>query len=304
MSYDINFWKQLGPPRLSPEGVYGRLCEGKNVKGLAKLPVEEILDRLQFELSGFDPKEEFPLVSLQDGSIEISWSDQHFRFDFRGHVPEKTRKALVAIMKDFGCPLYDPQLDERYDTADGMGCAPAPSVEASEPSRPYINDLLKAIAAEAQVELQPAPSVIKLQHADVKDFPDAEWLADLTRQCDECGYARIGDFMVSAFSITFRAFYLQPNVIACLYQHELGLNWSEIIVFNADATSEVWCTWAGDPIVPPWSKRVVEQCRFLDLHDMMLEGWSGKPPAQLSASEFPQLFEASCARELQWRQSK
>lgn len=101
MSYDINFWKQERPLSLGAEEIYGHLCRGEPVDGLARLPVDSILGRLQQQFPKFDPKSEFPDVELENGNIEFGWSDQHFRFDLRGEVPAADRNALVRIMHDF-----------------------------------------------------------------------------------------------------------------------------------------------------------------------------------------------------------
>jgi hypothetical protein len=118
MSYDINFWKQERPLELSAQEIYQRLSKGESVDGLATLAVDRILAQLREAFPDFDPEEEFPLVSLDDGSIEFIWSDQYFRFDFRGEVGATHQNRLVRIMSDHGCPMYDPQVNKRYD-ADG-----------------------------------------------------------------------------------------------------------------------------------------------------------------------------------------
>lgn len=119
MSYDINFWKQQRSLSLGAEEIYGRLCSGEEVEGLTLLPVDTILARLKERFPAFDPTQEFPDVQLEEGNIEFIWSNFHFRFDFRGDVPAADRNAIVEIMRSFGCPMYDPQVNKRYDAADG-----------------------------------------------------------------------------------------------------------------------------------------------------------------------------------------
>lgn len=135
MSYDINFWKQERSLPLSAEQIYGRLCKREAVDGLARLPVDSILARLRERFPGFDPKADFPDVDVDGGNIEFIWSDQHFRFDLRGDVPAADRNALVQIMRDFGCPLYDPQVNQRYDADSGASPADAPAFEDATPEQ-------------------------------------------------------------------------------------------------------------------------------------------------------------------------
>jgi hypothetical protein len=49
------------------------------------------------------------------GSIEFSWSDQHFRFDLRGSCGECQK--LLDVMREFECPMYDPQEDQREEAS-------------------------------------------------------------------------------------------------------------------------------------------------------------------------------------------
>ena len=144
MSYDINFWKQERPLPLTAEEIYGHLCRREPVDGLARLPVDAILARLQQQFPQFDPKAEFPDVDVENGNIEFGWSDQHFRFDLRGEVSAADRNALVRIMHDFGCPLYDPQVNKRYDAAEGTAIGETPAFEDPTPEQKEQMEKLKA----------------------------------------------------------------------------------------------------------------------------------------------------------------
>lgn len=135
MSYDINFWKQERPLDLSAQQIYERLSRQEPVEGLAKLPVETILGELREAFPTFDPTEKFPLVSLDEGSIEFFWSDQFFRFDLRGEIGAAHENKLVTIMAEHGCPMYDPQLGRRYDAANGTALGDRPQFEDPSPER-------------------------------------------------------------------------------------------------------------------------------------------------------------------------
>jgi hypothetical protein len=127
LSYDLNFWKQDRPLSLSPVEIYRHLSEEEHVDGLAKLPVKEILARLKARFPQFNPKD--PSIEFDEGSIEVSWSDRDFRFDLRGDIPAADQNALVEIMRGFDCPLYDPQIDKRYDRDNGTAIGDPPVFE-------------------------------------------------------------------------------------------------------------------------------------------------------------------------------
>src|SRR5262245_3297701 len=103
MSYDISFRKQSQPIGVNPNEVYRMLSRGKPVEGLASLPVEEVFAGLSEAFGPFD--EELSEFETDDCSIEVSWSDCHFRFDLRGDMDE-ARRRLVALMAGFGCSPY------------------------------------------------------------------------------------------------------------------------------------------------------------------------------------------------------
>ena len=144
MSYDINFWKQERSLPMSAEEIYGHLCRGEAVDGLAPLPIDAILERLRDRFPSFDPKAEFPDVEVDGGNIEFGWSDQHFRFDLRGEVSAADRNALVQIMHDYGCPLYDPQVNKRYDAAGGTAIGETPKFEDLTPEQKAQLEKMKA----------------------------------------------------------------------------------------------------------------------------------------------------------------
>ena len=130
MSYDINFWKQERQLELSPEQIYGKLCKGEAVEGLAKLPIEQIHARLKQTFPDYEAQR-WSTVQTSEGSIEFSWSDYHFRFDIRGICGECQK--LVDVMREFGCPMYDPQENKRYDSEGGTGLGDAPKFEDETP---------------------------------------------------------------------------------------------------------------------------------------------------------------------------
>jgi hypothetical protein len=128
MSYDINFWKQSRPLDLPPEEIYTKLCNGERVEGLESLPIKNIYDRIRVAFPGFDAAEEFSVIELEHCGIEVSSSDQHVRFDIRGETGSSIN-TLVSILADFDCPMYDPQINQRFDKNNGMDIGESPPFE-------------------------------------------------------------------------------------------------------------------------------------------------------------------------------
>lgn len=128
MSYDINFWKLSRPLAARPQDIYAELCEGNSVEGLAQLPIRDILTRIAAAFPGFDPDDDFPMIELENSGIEVNHSPQHVRFDIRGEL-DSSVNTLVEILADFGCPMYDPQVNERYDRDNGLALGDPPQFE-------------------------------------------------------------------------------------------------------------------------------------------------------------------------------
>ncbi len=117
MSYDINFWKPK-PGATTPAGeIYSKLNNQQPLDELEPLPLDAIFARLTEAFPSYDPTEEFPLVELPEGAMEVSHGPQHVRFDFRGPETGAEKAKVWQIMSGFGCVCYDPQTGELH-TAD------------------------------------------------------------------------------------------------------------------------------------------------------------------------------------------
>lgn len=116
MSYDLNFWKQKAGVKLDPQVVYEKLSDGKRVKGLETLPIDQILTRFQ-EVFAKGWEQLDPLNwerKRSKGSFQIFTTPQYFRVDCYGMSGEDMNK-IVDIGLDFDCPLFDPQVGKRFD---------------------------------------------------------------------------------------------------------------------------------------------------------------------------------------------
>ena len=123
ISYDLAFWKQDNDHHVEPSAVYRSLIDGRAMAGLATLPIESILRDVVAALPGAvresNPAgwETIDWVDEDDQwSMQISWSDLHVLADCR-QVPYEVANRIIGVLADFGCPLYDPQVDKRFDAA-------------------------------------------------------------------------------------------------------------------------------------------------------------------------------------------
>lgn len=104
---------------LDPIETYHSLNDGSWVEGLATIPFEDMLRDLLLafpsalrERSGPD---EWVTWSSADGKdfFQVEWSAQHLTVTCR-HVHSDDMNKIVNIGVAHGCPLFDPQVGERF----------------------------------------------------------------------------------------------------------------------------------------------------------------------------------------------
>jgi hypothetical protein len=118
MSYDLTLWKQKRGCKKSALAIYNQLCEGEDVTELVGLPVEKLLERIKAAFPGAE--ENAVELDWEDpkgkaGAVQVSWSKKHVRFDCYG-LSVKYMKLIMAVARDFGLPVWDPQREVRYET--------------------------------------------------------------------------------------------------------------------------------------------------------------------------------------------
>ncbi len=116
MSYDLSFWQYKKDVYLNNETIYKKCSNDEILEGLETLPTELILQ---------DIKQEFELWLLDknyldfenpksNGAFQITMTNQFVRFDCYQMQGEDMNK-IIDIMDKYNCPLYDPQVPQRYD---------------------------------------------------------------------------------------------------------------------------------------------------------------------------------------------
>ena len=115
MSYDLNFWKYKEHTVHDNQKIYDKACcNGEIVETLENLPIEEILKKVSDVFSDWTAISSDIYEKEGKGCFEIFTTPQIVRFDCYD-MYESDLNSLIDILIDFGCPLYDPQISERFD---------------------------------------------------------------------------------------------------------------------------------------------------------------------------------------------
>jgi len=95
---------------LNHQNVYEHLSNGETVDGLEPLPISEILAAVKSVFStGWEHPDEESWEGGDRGAFQIFTTPQFFRFDRYG-MEDEDMNRLIEVAKNFGCPLYDPQV--------------------------------------------------------------------------------------------------------------------------------------------------------------------------------------------------
>jgi len=114
--YELVFWKYLEGIYLNHHEVYEIISEEQaDIEGLEELPVQVILNRIASMFSKWEKVDESSWKNNSGvGAFHIRTTPQSVKIDCYG-TEGKTMDTIVNIMEEFKCPLYDPQVPERYD---------------------------------------------------------------------------------------------------------------------------------------------------------------------------------------------
>ena len=118
MSYDLNFWRYTDEHNhsLDHQTVYEKLSHGDQVAGLESLPIDEILQDIRKVFVKWQVQEDdLAFESPQNkGVFTVFTTPQFVRFDCHGMGGDDMNQ-MIDIMDKYDCPLYDPQVPQRYD---------------------------------------------------------------------------------------------------------------------------------------------------------------------------------------------
>jgi hypothetical protein len=113
--YELLFWIYQDGIYLNHHLVYEAIDEQQIVDGLEELPVTVILNRINSVFSNWEKVDENSWKNNEGkGAFQIKTTPQSIKIDCYG-TQGKTMDLLVDTLAEFKCPLYDPQVPERYD---------------------------------------------------------------------------------------------------------------------------------------------------------------------------------------------
>jgi hypothetical protein len=113
--YELLFWKYLEGVYLNHHEVYEAIEDQVVIDGLEELPVQVILNRIASVFSKWEKVDDNSWKNNSGvGAFQVKTTPHSVQIDCYG-TEGKTMDTLVNIMEEFKCPLYDPQVPERYD---------------------------------------------------------------------------------------------------------------------------------------------------------------------------------------------
>ncbi|TRX01001.1 hypothetical protein [Flavobacterium gawalongense] len=113
--YELLFWRYQDGIYLNHHLVYEAIIEEQEVEGLEELPVTVILNRINTLFSQWEKVDDNSWKNNKGkGAFQIKTTPQSIQIDCYG-TEGKIMNQLVDALAEFNCPLYDPQVPERYD---------------------------------------------------------------------------------------------------------------------------------------------------------------------------------------------
>lgn len=115
MSMDLDFWRYKEGAAHDDQTVYERVCcDGEDTDLLEELPIAEVLSELEKTFPKWTKLDDNHFESPSGAMFEISHTPKSVRFDCYDMTGDEMN-VLIDIMRGFGCPLYDPQVSDRFD---------------------------------------------------------------------------------------------------------------------------------------------------------------------------------------------
>ncbi len=113
MGRQLVFWKYEDNVRLDDKKVYEKICDQEDIDGLLPLPINEILLQINSVFSRYNKLDDYNFESA-NGSFTLYITERSVIFDCSWGLPEAELNKMIDIMNEFGCPLYDPQIEVRF----------------------------------------------------------------------------------------------------------------------------------------------------------------------------------------------
>ena len=115
MGIDLSYWRCKEGADLSPGEVYQRACcDGLPAEGLEELPIAAILAEVEAAYGKWQRMDQNTWEKETGGGFQLFTTPQIFRVDGYG-LPREELAKFSEMMKQYGCPVYDPQQGCRFD---------------------------------------------------------------------------------------------------------------------------------------------------------------------------------------------
>ena len=118
VGYDLCLWRYGGVDRPTPRSVQLALSRGETVAGVTRFPIRAFLAALDVAWAGREREVNHPRYRAyrfsESAVVEVAWTDGYVRVTLRPFDPALADDVIVAA-RSVDAPLYDPQLDERFD---------------------------------------------------------------------------------------------------------------------------------------------------------------------------------------------
>ena len=115
MSMDLAFWRYKNGEANNHQKVYEQICEGEALSCLEELPIDKIRGKIAEVFKDWTALDADTYTRNKEADFQIFTTNQAVVFDCGGMSGEEMN-LLIDIMLGFGCPLYDPQIETRFDT--------------------------------------------------------------------------------------------------------------------------------------------------------------------------------------------
>jgi hypothetical protein len=149
MSYDLSFARpkrKIAAKHVSD--AYDALRRGVSDVRFETIATDAIFEALIEVFENFEPAAKFPAINVDGGSAEVFWNAQWFSFCFRGDT-DAMRGQIIKVFQNFGCPVYDPQLERLYPLDDPPPTDEVPLPNIDPELQPKIDEQ-RAFAAELE----------------------------------------------------------------------------------------------------------------------------------------------------------
>lgn len=120
MSYDLYFWRFVDEAANPPgkEDAYVKICHdlasGETPEAVASLPVNDVKAVVGNKLAAEGWSGDAQFWDRKGAVIEFYSHVRHVSISMRGKWSGDDANMLIDIMKEFDCPLFDPQIGERF----------------------------------------------------------------------------------------------------------------------------------------------------------------------------------------------